>query len=104
MRKTLETVIGEFLADYPDNQAFRVRAHELWRDGCGWTSNDRFTIVDNADKARVLRAARGRWEVFKVNYASKARVSNIVNIGYDRETGLMLECDYLPFVDIEPLT
>ena len=99
----LETVIAEFLAPYPDTQQFRAIAHELWREAeGGWSSNDRFTIA-RGDKQEMLRACRGRWEVFKLNYSPRARVKDLCDIGWDVNHGISLECDFLPFIDIEPL-
>jgi len=98
-RQTLETAIKELLANHPADSTFTVFAHELWRDGEGWTSNDRWYLARNASLSEVLSIARGRWEVFKVNYSPRARVSDIADIGY--ESGeYSLECAHLPFIDI----
>jgi hypothetical protein len=97
-RQTLEKTISAMLADFPDSARFNVWAHELWRNGQGWSSNDRWYIARDADKASVIQAARGRWEVFRTNYHSRARVRDIQDIGWDGD--LFLEVDSLPFLDI----
>ena len=102
--KTLESTIRDFLTPYPPETLFKVRAHELLHDGEGWSSNDRFTLASAAPRDEIPAIARARWEVFKVNYSPRARVSDLADIGYDPAIGLMLECDFLPFLDIEPLT
>ena len=97
-RQTLETTLSAMLAGFPDSTRFDVWAYELLRDGPSWTSNNRWTIARDADKASVIQAARGRWEVFRANYHSRARVADIQNIGWDGD--LFLEVDFLPFLDI----
>jgi hypothetical protein len=94
-RQTLQTAIRELLNP---SQEYNVLGHELWRDGNGWSSNDRFYLARNASVERVLEVARGRWEIFKVNYCSNARIKDLADIGYDGD--LYLECAYLPFLDI----
>jgi len=94
-RQTLETAIRELL---DPSQRYNVLAHELQRDGEGWTSSDRFYLARDASAERVLEVARGRWEIFKINYASKARVKDLSDIGYDGD--IYLECGCLPFLDI----
>jgi len=98
-RKTLETAIKELLANHPADSTFTVFAHELWRDDMGWSANGAWYLARNASLSEVLSIARGRWEVFKVNYSPRARVSDIADIGY--ESGkYSLECAHLPFIDI----
>jgi len=101
--KRLETTVAEFLGGYDPEQTFNVIAHELWRDEGGWSSNDRFRIATKVTRDEVPDIARGRWEVFKVNYAPRARVSDIEDIGYEAKFGVMLEANFLPFLDIEPV-
>lgn len=99
----LETVISAMLADYPADTRFRIMAHELWADGeGGLSSNDRFQIARDVPRDDVPEICRGRWEVFKINYCPKARVSDLSDIGYDPAYGVNLECAGLSFVDIEP--
>ena len=99
-RKTLETIIKDALAVYPESARFKVIAFELWRDDVGWSVNDSWCIAGDADKTDVIRAARGRWEAFKVNYAPRARVADIVDIGYEADR-ISLEVDCTAFLDIE---
>ena len=98
----LETKIASFLADYPPEQTFNVIAHALWPEAGGWSSNDRFRIASHVYRDDIPSIARGRWEVFKANYAPRATVKGLQDIGYDPNYGVMLEVDYLPFIDIEP--
>ena len=80
---------------------FDVVAHELWGNKReGYETNTSWFITKDADMAETLEAARGRWEVFKVNYHSKARVSDIQDIGCDCD--LSLEVDCIPFLEIRP--
>jgi hypothetical protein len=51
------------------------------------------------DREGVLEAARGRWEVFKHNYAKRARVCDLNDIGYEPDR-VSLECNYLSFLEI----
>ena len=98
-RQTLETTIKELLANHPADSTYTILAHELWRDGEGWTSNDAWYLARNASLSEALSIARGRWEVFKVNYSPRARVADIADIGYE-SGGYSLECNHLPFIDI----
>jgi len=98
-RQTLETAIKQLLANHPADSTYTILAHELWRDDLGWSTNDRWHLARNASLSEVLSIARGRWEVFKVNYSPRARVADIADIGY--ESGdYSLECAHLPFIDI----
>ena len=101
-KNSLEAAILAFLPDTSENARYRVMAHELWRDGESWTSNNRFQLARNADVETVLEIARGRWETFKLNYSPRATVKSLNDIGYDSEVSL--EADYLPFLDITLLT
>ena len=107
MKHTLESTVRAFIeAAFPgafepsSPLLFEVRAFSLWRDGEGWSCNDSWRVERDATAERVLEAARGRWEVFKANYASRARVKDLQNAGY--ETTISLEVDGLPFLDICP--
>lgn len=97
----LETKIRNLIneTNATDETRFNVIAHELWgnsRDGL--SVNSSWFIAANADIAQVLEAARGRWEVFKLNYLPKARVSDISDTGFD--STLSLEIDCIPFLEI----
>lgn len=89
-----------------DSTLYTLRAHELWRD-CdgGWSSNDRFTLARDVDLAEALRAIRRRWEVFRANYAPRARISDVDTLDawhdYRDAAHLSLEAAGLAFVDIE---
>lgn len=78
---------------------YNVVAHELWGNSQeGFETNSSWYLATNADISQVLEAARSRWEVFKVNYLPKARVSDITDTGFD--STLSLEVDYVPFLEI----
>ena len=86
---------------------YTVRAHELTHDGEGWSSNDRFTIAKDVTAEQMLETARERFDVFKANYAPRARIMDLEALDTyndeedDEETTLSLEIDFLPFLDIE---
>ena len=97
----LETRIRNLIneTNATDESRFDIVAHELWgnsRDG--FETNSSWYVATNADLSQVLEAARGRWEVFKANYLPKARVSEIVDAGFN--DNLSLEVDCVPFLEI----
>ena len=97
----LETKIRNLINETNANSEtrFDVVAFELWgnsRDG--FDCNNAWKIATNADLSQVLEAARGRWEVFKLNYLPKARVCDISDTGFD--STLSLEIDCIPFLEI----
>lgn len=99
--QTLEKRITEILTEtFGTEGTFTLRAHELTHDGEDWSSNDRFTFATDVSLDEALSAARNRWEVFKVNYNSKARVSD-VSLTSHHEVWATIEADYLPFLDVE---
>jgi len=94
----LEKLFESELSELKD-KSFDVIAHELWgnsRDG--YEVNDSWFIKRKADLAELLDAVRGRWEVFKVNYSTRATVSSISFDG-DDET-IYVESDGIPFLEI----
>lgn len=101
-RPKLENVIREILhtgAAFPEQRLFRVVAYGLTRDGEGWSVNNPFCLGENITFGHVLEIARGRWEVFKINYMPKARVSDIEDVG-DFDGDFELEVDCTPFIQI----
>jgi hypothetical protein len=97
----LETKIRNLILETnATNEArFDVIAHELWGNSReGFETNSSWFITKDADIEEALEAARGRWEVFKVNYLPKARVRDIADTGFD--STLSLEVDCVPFLDI----
>lgn len=99
-RVTLETLVASLLSDFPADTLFHVKAFELWgnaRDG--FDCNDAWYIGRSVTRDDVPAIARGRWEVFKVNYLPKARVSDLTDISSDEKT-VSLEVDCVPFLDI----
>lgn len=94
---TLEQVFTEAFKDVTG--PFEVIAYELWgnkRDG--FETNDSWFIRRDADLSELLEAARGRWEVFKVNYSPRATIKGIAFSGDDRTT--YVESDGIPFLEI----
>lgn len=97
----LEERITEILTEtFGTEGTFTLRAHELTHDGEGWSSNDRFTLGKEVSLNMALFMARGRWEAFKANYNSKARVSGVSCTSH-HEVWATIEADYLPFLDVE---
>lgn len=95
----LETKIRNLINNPSDT--FDVIAHELWGNmNEGFETNSSWFITRDADIETVLESARGRWEVFKLNYHPKARVADINDIGY--EDDISLEVDFVPFLEIRP--
>jgi hypothetical protein len=97
----LETKIRNLIneTNATEETRFNVIAHELCGNSQeGYSTNSSWYIATNADIAQVLEATRGRWEVFKVNYLPKARVSDISDTGFD--STLSLEVDCIPFLEI----
>jgi hypothetical protein len=81
---------------------FDVVAFELWGNSQdGFETNSSWYIKTNATLNEALEAARGRWEVFKVNYLPKARVGDISDTGFD--STLSLEVDCVPFLEIRAI-
>ena len=100
----LETKIRNLITEtQPTNESrFDVVAFELWGNSReGFETNSSWYIATNADIEQVLESARERWEIFKLNYVSKARVCDIQDTGYD--DNLNLEVDYVPFLEIRAI-
>ena len=97
----LETKIRNLIKETnaTNDARFDVIAFELWGNSReGFDCNNAWKIATNADIETVLESARARWEIFKANYVSKARVCDISDVGYN-ET-LNLEIDFIPFLEI----
>lgn len=97
MRQTLETKLESLLpaGDGP----FDVIAYELWREPeGGWSVNTPFRIGSNRDRAEAICDLRHRWNVFKANYISKARVMDLHDVG--DETRCLLEVDCMAFAEV----
>jgi len=100
----LETKIRNLITETnaTSETRFNVVAHELWGNSSdGFETNTSWYIATNATLEEALEAARGRWEVFKVNYLPKARVSDISDTGFD--STLSLEVDCIPFLEIRAI-
>ena len=95
---TLEKRIESELADLKD-KSFSIIAHELWGNlREGYQTNTSWYLARNADFADLLRVARGRWEVFKVNYSPRATIQGLSFDG-DKFT-IYVESDGIPFLEI----
>lgn len=94
---SLESKLDSLLPNWP---AFNVFAHELWNDGDSLSVNDSWCIGRNVDRETAIAHLRGRWEVFKLNYAPKARVSDLHDASYDDESPSLLEVDCIPFAEV----
>lgn len=100
----LETKILNLISETnaTNDSRFDIVAFELWgnsRDG--FDTNSSWYIKTNATLEEALEAARGRWEIFKLNYLPKARVGDIVDNGYSDD--LSLEVDCVPFLEIRAI-
>lgn len=106
-RQTLETAISEILAPvlaHDPAATFDVWGCQLQRepDG-GWTFNDAFRMIREAGLAEALETARARWDIFKLNYAPRARVADIDCAGegfYPGCQSIYIECNYMSFLEI----
>jgi len=98
---TLEDRVKSLLTELEPEAKYTIMAHELWRDEDGWVSNDRFRLATEVDIDRAIEVIRGRWEVFKANYAPRARVRDLELAEEYYNNAVNLEVAYLPFVDIE---
>ena len=78
---------------------FKVIAFELTHDGESWSVNTPFCIGDNLDRTETISRLRSRWEIFKANYNSKARVRDIQDIGCE-EGECNLEVNCTAFADV----
>jgi hypothetical protein len=99
----LETKIRNLISETKatNDARFDIVAFELWGNSReGFDCNNAWHIARGVELNEAIEAARGRWEVFKVNYAPRARVSDIRDIGYDDD--ISLEVDGIPFLEIRP--
>ena len=92
---TLEKAISKELEE---GETYSVIAHELIHDGISWSTNSSWYLSRNADKAEALNHARGRWEVFKVNYLPKGKIKDITFDGDD--SVIYINADGIPFLEI----
>lgn len=94
----LEKLFKSEFAELKD-KTFDVIAHELWGNRReGFETNNSWFIGRNRDLAELLQDARGRWEVFKVNYSPRATVSSLSFDGDDKT--IYVESDCIPFLEI----
>lgn len=73
---------------------FEITAFELTHDGESWSVNTPFNIGRGLDREQAINRLRSRWEIFKANYDSKARVCDLVDVsnGCDGECNLEVNC------------
>lgn len=101
----LETKIAEILSEYPEGQLFDVCAYELCGNRKeGFDCNDLWRLRRAVTLPDVLEAARGRWEVFKLNYLPKARVCDIKDSTGELGYAAILDVDCVPYLEIRPVT
>lgn len=93
-----ETAILEMLARFA-GKTVAVYAFELWRDpDGGWTVNDGWRMITGSVQD-ILPAMRDRWEVFKVNYNPRARVSDLQDVSWG-EGSALIECDCVSVFEV----
>lgn len=93
----LETKLNELL---PAGDSFNVQFYELTRNyGEGWSVNTAWRAATNASRAETLRLLRARWEVFKLNYAPKARVADLSDTS-DEAAVCDFEVDCIAFAGV----
>jgi hypothetical protein len=94
----LEQKLKQELADL-NGKTLSAYAYELWgnsRDG--YEVNDLWRILKDGDLDDLLTTARGRWEVFKVNYSPRATVKGLSFDG--DESTVYIESDGIPFLEL----
>lgn len=97
-RVTFEQRLEQLLPK--DWTSFDLTFHGLLREAeGGWSVNDSWRAYRDNDRAEAIRHLKGRWEIFKLNYHSKARVRDIVDVG-DADTCL-LEVDCIALATVE---
>ena len=99
-----ETKIRNLIAETnaTNETRFDVVAFELWGSAReGFDCNNAWHIARGVELNEALEAARGRWEVFKVNYFFKARVGDITDAGFDSTLSLEVNC--VPFLEIRAI-
>lgn len=85
----------------PQGKSYNLIFFQLIREGGGgWSVNDSWRHASGVDREEAISRLRFRWEVFKANYGTKHRVSNITDIG-DTEELSMLEVDCTAFANVE---
>jgi|688.fasta_scaffold198729_2 hypothetical protein len=103
-RQTLETVIREILSpvlSFDPAATFDAWGCELWSDGDGWSFNDAFRMVADADLSGVQSIARSRWGIFRLNYAPRARVADVMALEWQpSDRALYIECAFMSFLEI----
>ena len=102
--KTLESALFGLLesAGIRLGDAVRVVAYELTHDGLGWSVNTPFCIASETRGLSALEVMRGRWDVFRANYAARARVSDLADISETDGTA-EFEVDGVAFLRVERL-
>jgi hypothetical protein len=103
-RQTLETAVAEILKpvlSHDPSSTFDVWGCELWKEDGAWSFNDAFRMVADADLAGVQAIARSRWEIFRLNYASRARVADVMALEWQPgDRALYIECACMSFLEI----
>lgn len=96
-KNSIEAKLDSLLPQFP---SYDVIAHELWADGDGWSVNDSWHLARGCDREDAISHLANRWQVFKANYAPKARVRDLIDYSCDEESGSLLEVDGIPFAEV----
>lgn len=99
-KNSLEAKIASLVPE--DWQTVDVIALALLNDGEGWSVNEAWYMCRDLSLSDAMEDVRGRWEVWKVNYHSRARVCDIVDTG-DGEA-IYLDVDCIPFLEIRKVS
>tara|TARA_R110000868_G_scaffold188768_3_gene431543 strand:+ start:7761 stop:8084 length:324 start_codon:yes stop_codon:yes gene_type:complete len=85
----------------PEGDSFSVKFFELWREAeGGWSVNDAWWGQREGDRVTTIELLRDRWEVFKLNYLSRANVKDISDISFE-EGECCLEVCCTAFADVK---
>ena len=103
--QTLETAIAEILKPVLSRDpsiTFDVWGCELWKDESGgWSFNDAFRMAADTDLSGVQSIARSRWEIFRLNYAPRARVADLEALEWQPgDRALYSDCACMSFLEI----
>lgn len=98
--KTLEAKLETLIPSHWQ-EGIELTAFELTREPeGGWSVNTPFNIGRGLDRSEAISRLRSRWEIFKANYDSNARVSDLEDISCGDETVCNLEVNCTAFADV----
>jgi hypothetical protein len=98
-KNSIEAKLDSLLPQFP---SFDVIAHELWADGEGsYSVNDSWHLARGCDREEAIGHLANRWQIFKANYAPKARVRDLTDENYSGpEFPALLEVDCIAFAEV----